>query len=230
MLAWLCSMLNTGSKLWLSPVRSSDVLACSRSLRVRPVLCWIKSAALHVPCPALLSTSLCLILYSCSFSLEEPLSHLIWYEPQVVAHQPKLLANSFMQFTTFFLKEKGNSCLSKDQSQTAGRLVVQPARLLQPPAAARLSWQQPERGTPSPSLIPQPSRPSNSSLPSCTVHTSLCLAQAFPKGLEKAGYTHASIFWHWIRYGDCSAWARLVMPPHSCVPAFSHLWGAPVTW
>lgn len=142
MLAWLCSMLNTGSKLWLAPVRSSDVLACSRSLQARHVLCWIKSAALHAPCPALLSTSLCLILYSCNFAPEEPLSHLIWYEPQVVAHQPKLLANSFIQFTTFFLEEKGNSCLSKDQSQTAGRLVVQPARLLQPPAAARLSRQQ----------------------------------------------------------------------------------------
>lgn len=168
----------------------------------------------------MLSTSLCLILYLCNFSPEEPLSHLIWYEPQVVAHRPKLLANSFIQFTTFFLEEKGNSCLSKGQSQTAGRLAVQPARLLQPPAAARLCWQQQElgprrAGTPSSSQISQPSRPSNSRVTACTVHTSLCLAQAFPKGLEKAGYTRASIFWHWIRYGDCCAWACLVKPPLS---------------
>lgn len=81
----------------------------------------------------MLSASLCLILDSCNFSPEEPLSHLIWYEPQVVAHQPKLLANSFIQFTTFFLKEKGNSCLSKGQRQTAGRLVVQPGRLCSRP-------------------------------------------------------------------------------------------------
>lgn len=140
----------------------------------------------------MLSTSLCLILYSCSFSPEEPLSHLIWYEPQVVAHQPKLLANSFIQFTTFFLKEKGNSCLSKDQSQTAGRLIVQPDRLLQPPAAARLSWQQhgpsPCRasgGTPSSSLIAQPSRPSNSCVTSCTCTPACVWLRLFPKALRK---------------------------------------------
>lgn len=62
MLAWLCSMLNTASKMWIAAVRSSEIFTCSRSLRIRHVLCWIKAAALHVPCPALLSISLCLIL------------------------------------------------------------------------------------------------------------------------------------------------------------------------
>lgn len=107
--------------MWIAPVRSSEVFACSRSLQVRHVFCWIKTTAPHVPCPAQHSALLYLTLYSSGFSPEEPLSHLIWYEPQVVAHRPKLPANAFIQFTTFFLKEKGNSCSSKDHSQTAGR-------------------------------------------------------------------------------------------------------------
>lgn len=80
MLAWLCSMLNAGSKLWLAPVKSSDILVRSRSLWVRHVLCWIKSAALHVPCPALLSTSLCLILIFMQFLTRRTTesSNLVW--------------------------------------------------------------------------------------------------------------------------------------------------------
>lgn len=132
------------------------------------------------------STSLYLILHSCSFSPEEPLSHLVWYEPQAVAHRPKLPANAFIQFTTFFLKEKGNSCLSKDHSQTAGRRLGAGSQA----AAAARSGQDPPAAAcarPLTGLGQDARRPCLDKDPQiarvspCAVHTSLWLAQAFPE-------------------------------------------------
>lgn len=153
-------------------------------------------------------------------------SNLVWTPSS--GSSAKIAGKLFHPVHHLFSKGEGKQLFEQGpeaDSWTPGRAARQ---ALQPPAAARLSWQQPGLGprpawggTPRSSRISQPSRPSDSCVTSCTVHTSSCLAQAFPKGLEKAGYTHASIFWHWIRYGDCSAWACLVKPPHSWVAAFS---------
>lgn len=93
---------------------------------------------------------------------------------QIVAHQPKLPVNAFIQPTTFFLKEKRSSCWSEEHSQTAGLWLQQPAQLPQ--------W----RGCPGSTGTWSGSAPSSSPLRarfSSAVPASTWLAQAFLEGL-----------------------------------------------
>lgn len=93
---------------------------------------------------------------------------------QIVAHQPKLPVNAFIQSTTFFLKERRSSCWSGERSQTAGLWLLQPAQLPQ-------RW-----GCPGSTGTWPGSAPSSSPLRarfSSAVPASTWLAQAFLEGL-----------------------------------------------
>lgn len=188
-LAWLCSMLKAGSasKMWVTQVRSSQAFACSRSWRFRHTLLnQVYSTSSSLSCTAQSFTVLDPMLVQFLTRRMTESSKLVWTPS--TGSSAKITSKCFHPVHHLFSEGEGKQLFEQGPQPDSWT----PPPCSQPGCCSRPQQPGPPGSSLDPALAvaeagcPAPGQyldrhPPIACMFSCTVYTSLCLAQAFPK-------------------------------------------------